>query len=217
MNKLKVYCDLDQTVSDLTRTVLAQINRDFGLNLIPDNLKHYHWLQEQVSPEIAHYWNKKGLYDSVPLFPQAQWFVECLNDMFDFKIITHCQPAMKDEKQAYVKKWFGLEAKQVLCVDTHKHFHMEIGSVLIDDYLLNIQPHIHYNKGYGILFNHYNEVGWAKYDDNGQLTSRHLYASTFHRVIQLLKGIDNGRKTVQDSNSHSKGSAIHLGTQVCSG
>lgn len=186
--KRTIFCDLDNTLCNLLATLVTLTNRDFGTCLTEKDVLSYPWLQEQVSPIVSNYWDKPGTYQHVEIYPHSQWFIDCLKEDYDVRIISTAKDAVHDEKGDFILKHFNVRENEIIFAHDKWKF-MGPEDIIIDDYLMQIQNHVHYNNGTAILFNHEEGTPWANYSDKGVRTDKHLYATSYHRVLQILKGL----------------------------
>lgn len=188
MKKRRIFSDLDMTLCDTIYPVRQMVKEEHGIHYDISDFKSYGFLEEQLGPKAREFWCRPELYEKVPLYPYAQWFIECLRELGEVHIITYSVGYdIRKHKDEFIDKRFKGIA------DIHhareKHEILTPDDIIIDDYLVNIQGHIHHNGGDAILFNHDGENPWAKYHPKTALTDKHHYAESYKAIIQKLKGI----------------------------
>ena len=97
-------------------------------------------------------WYNHTEYCKGKLLPGALEFYQELVNTFgenNIQIVTNSLPDVIVAKTQMIRN-FGINCLVIHEKDKYKH---TAGTILIDDYYLNIQEHINYTDGYGILAN----------------------------------------------------------------
>lgn len=184
--KLKVYLDLDETISDLTIPWIKWLNKNKGTSLTLSDFKTYDFHILNLDPDSADFWKVPGVYNTViKPFDWAPEFVNDLNNLYDLKIITASEDALIEEKDEYILKHFGIEKQNV--IHSHDKYHHTRDGILIDDYIKNIRYHVYHNNKPGILFNYLYSRPWANYSHKGTRSELHRFATTFGEVKMELE------------------------------
>jgi 5'(3')-deoxyribonucleotidase len=184
--KLKVYLDLDETISDLSTPWIKWLNETRGLSLTLSDFKTYDFHTLHIDPCADDFWKMPGIYtDKIRPFDWAPEFVNDLRKLYDVRIITASEDELIEEKDAYILKYFGIDKHDV--IHSHDKYHHTRDGILVDDYLKNIRYHVYHNHQPGILFNWIYTRPWASYNHKGVRTELHRFAATWSEVKMELE------------------------------
>lgn len=131
-NKFIILLDMDSTVYDLLTPTLAYVNRRYGMNLTPSDIKEWRW-DKAYNVRPWDFWNKQGTYSGLTPFPYS---VEAIKEVHDMGVrqvfLSSANFKYATEKFNAVDRDFPfIGSKDVLLTGGNKD--LVSGDVLVDD------------------------------------------------------------------------------------
>ena len=143
---MRISIDFDNVLFDLESLNCKKTKEWYGVDITPIEIKYWNYYPEHY-PDIAKIWSDFSLYSEGSFFDNDQDFIEELRKKYEIQIVTASEKAIEEGKDEMIYKRYG-DIKIVHT--TVKYIHTE-GSILIDDAVHNIKPHIEENKDPALL------------------------------------------------------------------
>lgn len=137
MKKLKIACDLDNVLNNLTETLLELYNNDFNDSLKLEDITQYK-IDSFVKPEakITNYFQLDKLWMRVLPTYQSQEYLKILNQDHDVRIVTASHIGDMPTKYRWIKVFFPfIKREQIWTVFDKQWIDCD---VLIDDFQDNL-------------------------------------------------------------------------------
>lgn len=147
-----ISLDFDDVLYDLHSLNEKYMQQTYYSQFKKETIKSHTELYEKFPSIKQELWNNHTEYCRGKLLPGALEFYQELVNTFgenNIQIVTNSLPDVIVAKTQMIRN-FGINCLVIHEKDKYKH---TAGTILIDDYYLNIQEHINYTDGYGILAN----------------------------------------------------------------
>lgn len=147
-----ISLDFDDVLYDLHSLNEKYMQQTYYSQFKKETIKSHTELYEKFPSIKQELWNNPTEYCKGKLLPGALEFYQELVNTFgenNIQIVTNSLPDVIVAKTQMIRN-FGINCLVIHEKDKYKH---TAGTILIDDYYLNIQEHINYTDGYGILAN----------------------------------------------------------------
>lgn len=116
--KLRITCDLDNILNDLTVKLLEMYNKDSGDNLTINDITQYK-IDSFTLPDykITDYFQSPALWMRVEPLYQSQQYLHLLNDDYDLRIVSASHLGDMPVKYRWIKTYFPfLKREQIWTV-----------------------------------------------------------------------------------------------------
>jgi 5'(3')-deoxyribonucleotidase len=137
---MRILCDVDNVVGDLTTAVLDVYNEDSEDNLTVDKITKYNienFVKPQYKETFYHYFLDKRTWNRMKLVPNVQkYMAKLFNDGHEIYFCTKTEMKNAPKKESYLQRIFpymDIRKHLIVCYDKS----MVIGDALIDDCLSN--------------------------------------------------------------------------------
>jgi 5'(3')-deoxyribonucleotidase len=139
MSHRKIICiDMDEVIADALGEHLVRYNRDFGLNVTPQDL-HGKWIWDYIPPThvdtVAQYMLTDDFFSVLDVMPESQRVIERLQSRYDIFIAT----AAMEVPSSFTPKFNWLARHFPFIPPTHIVFCGD-KSILRGDYLIDDNP-----------------------------------------------------------------------------
>lgn len=164
---MKIYVDLDSTLTDTIYVWLNKINKHFNTNYLPKDIPYYFYLLDTHGPECE-FWREESFYDDVCPLYKSQWFIDELKIRYgdeNIFIATWSDGnGVEIAKNKLINYYYNIPTKNI--IHSGEKYRYTSDGILIDDHKHHIIEHIKVSNNYGILFNNNFSYGWNILTEN---------------------------------------------------
>lgn len=111
-NKLKIYIDCDDTITESSKTVIDILNKRYDLSKTIDDLGD--WEYKTIVPgisseEVCRIFNSEEFWDNITVKENFLTTYEKIKDTFDFVVVSMCEKENRYFKEKFLKRTLDLE------------------------------------------------------------------------------------------------------------